>query len=74
VAYAAWGSLLRRYSAAAVAPFALLAPCTGVVASAVILGEAFSSLRYAGMALILGGLAVSVLPRPRRAPLAGCSR
>ena len=64
-AYAIWGNLLQRYPAAVVAPFALLAPCTGVVASAVILGEAFGPARYAGMALILAGLAVII-----RAPAA----
>jgi O-acetylserine/cysteine efflux transporter len=62
VAYALWGSLLRRYSTAVVAPFALLAPCTGVLSSAVILDEVFTPVRLAGMALILGGLAVIVLP------------
>jgi O-acetylserine/cysteine efflux transporter len=61
-AYATWGSLLQRYPAAVVAPFALLAPCTGVVASAAILHEVFSPVRYAGMGLILCGLAVIVLP------------
>jgi O-acetylserine/cysteine efflux transporter len=66
VAYAVWGYLLRRYSTAVVAPFALLAPCTGVLASALIFGEAFSPVRYAGMALILGGLAFIVLPARRR--------
>ncbi|HEY6336044.1 MAG TPA: EamA family transporter [Alphaproteobacteria bacterium] len=60
--YAAWGSLLQRYPAAVVAPFALLAPCTGVASSALIFGEAFSPIRYAGMALIFLGLAVIVLP------------
>jgi O-acetylserine/cysteine efflux transporter len=60
--YAAWGSLLQRYPAAVVAPFALLAPCTGVAASALIFGEAFSPIRYAGMGLIFIGLAVIVLP------------
>ena len=65
VAYAVWGSLLQRYSTAAVAPFALLAPCTGVVSSAVVFREVFSPVRYAGMALILGGLAVTVLPARR---------
>jgi O-acetylserine/cysteine efflux transporter len=29
LAYATWGKLLQRYSTAVVAPFALLAPCTG---------------------------------------------
>lgn len=56
--YAAWGYLLRRYSAAIVAPFALIAPCAGVVSSALLFGEAFPPVRYAGMVLILGGLAV----------------
>ena len=69
-AYAAWGRLLQRYPAAAVAPFALLAPCTGVVSSALVFGEGFSALRCAGMALILGGVGVVVFPpawlrRPR---------
>jgi O-acetylserine/cysteine efflux transporter len=62
VAYASWGSLLQRYPTAAVAPFALIAPCTGVVASALIFREVFSPMRYAGMALILAGLAVIVVP------------
>lgn len=42
--------------------FALLAPCTGVLSSALIFREVFSPMRYAGMALILAGLAVVVLP------------
>ncbi|MGH7036877.1 MAG: EamA family transporter [Stellaceae bacterium] len=59
--YAIWGDLLQRYPAARVAPFALLAPCVGVVSSTFLLSEVFSPLRYAGMALILAGLAVIVL-------------
>ncbi|MGH8680420.1 MAG: hypothetical protein ACREVS_05575 [Burkholderiales bacterium] len=51
-----------RYPAAMVAPFAPLAPCTGLIASAIILGEQLGAARYAGMALILIGLAVVVLP------------
>jgi O-acetylserine/cysteine efflux transporter len=64
--FAAWGSLLARYPAALVAPFALLSPCTGVVASALVFGERFGAVRLGGMALILAGLAVTVLPAPRR--------
>jgi O-acetylserine/cysteine efflux transporter len=82
LAYGTWGRLLQRYPAAAVAPFALLAPCTGVLASALVFREVFSPMRYAGMALILGGFAVIVLRRgpaespdsgrqPRRAPGGG---
>jgi O-acetylserine/cysteine efflux transporter len=65
VAYAGWGHLLQRYQAADAAPFALLTPCTGIVASRLILGEVFSPARYAGMALILFGLAIIILPRRR---------
>lgn len=65
-AYAIWGGLLGRYPAAVVAPLALLSPVTGVVVSALVFGERFTSLRYAGMALILAGLAVIVLRVPNR--------
>jgi O-acetylserine/cysteine efflux transporter len=62
LAYAIWGSLLQRHPTAVVAPFALVAPCTGVLSSALMFREVFSPVRYAGMALIVGGLAVIVLP------------
>jgi len=65
VAYSAWGYLLQRYPAASVAPFALLTPCIGVIASKLVYDEAFSPTRYAGMALILFGLAIIVLPLHR---------
>ncbi len=63
--YAIWGNLLQRYPAGAVAPFALLSPCTGVLASALVFGEIFSPVRYLGMALILVGLVVIVCPEHR---------
>jgi O-acetylserine/cysteine efflux transporter len=66
IAYAIWGFLLRRYPAAAVAPFALLAPFVAAGAAALVLGERFGSLRVSGMALVLAGLAVLVL-RPAAA-------
>jgi len=58
LAYGLWSYLLQRYPAATVAPFSLLVPATGIISSALILGETFSPLRLAGMALILAGLAV----------------
>ena len=60
--YGLWSHLLQRYPAATVAPFSLLVPATGIISSALILGERFSPLRLAGMALILAGLAVIVWP------------
>jgi O-acetylserine/cysteine efflux transporter len=65
-AYAAWGTLLRRYSTGAVAPFALLAPCVGASVSAAVFGEAFSSAQVVGMGLLLVGVAVVALPSRRR--------
>jgi O-acetylserine/cysteine efflux transporter len=62
IAYAIWGGLLARYSTAVVAPFALLAPCTGVLASALIFGERFDVTRFAGIMLIVAGLAFIVIP------------
>lgn len=62
LAYAAWGGLLQRYPSAVVAPFALLAPCTGILSSALIFGEIPIPMRCGGMALILGGLTVIALP------------
>jgi len=63
--YGLWSYLLQRYPAATVAPFSLLVPATGIISSALILGERFSPLRLAGVALILAGLAVIVWPARR---------
>ena len=65
LAYSAWAHLLQRYSAGGVAPFALLAPAVGALASALIYGESFGPLQLAGMACMLMGLAIVVLPRKR---------
>ncbi len=62
LAYAIWGSLLQRYSTAAVAPFALLSPAVGAIASAIVYGERFGPLRLAGVVCMLLGLAIVVIP------------
>jgi O-acetylserine/cysteine efflux transporter len=67
LAYAIWGRLLRRYPAATVTPFALLVPFLGGYASALVFGERFGPLRLAGMALVLLGIGVIVLPWDRLA-------
>lgn len=65
-----WAQLLKRYPAATVAPFSLLAPVFGTISAHLVLGETFGPLRLGGMALILSGLAVVGLPwaRLRRRP------
>jgi O-acetylserine/cysteine efflux transporter len=62
VGFGIWGYLLKLYTASTVAPFSLLVPLFGVVSSALVFGERFGSLRIAGVALILLGLAVVALP------------
>jgi len=62
-AYVMWGRLLGRYPAAKIAPFALLSPCVGVLASVLLFGEEFSPLRLTGMLLIIAGLTIILLPR-----------
>ena len=64
-AYAIWGNLLQRYSTGAVAPFALLSPCVGAVASVFVFGERFGPLRIGGIAFMLVGLAVVSVPIER---------
>lgn len=69
--YACWAWLLSRYPAATVAPMSLLVPVFGFAASAAILGEPLPSWKIAATVLIMGGLAVNLLWRPRRAVLGG---
>jgi O-acetylserine/cysteine efflux transporter len=69
LAYTIWGRLLRRYPVATVTPFALLVPFVGALASALVFGERFGPIRLLGMACVLVGLAMIVLPGARRAAL-----
>jgi O-acetylserine/cysteine efflux transporter len=62
--FAAWSGLLRRYPAASVAPFTLLAPVFGIAAAALTLGERPSVPELAGGALVIAGLLYGLV-RPR---------
>ena len=62
VAYTLWGRLLARYPVITVAPFALLVPFVGALASALAFGERFGPVRLAGMTCVMIGLAVIVVP------------
>ena len=57
-----------------VTPFALLVPFVGGYSSALVFGERFGPLRLAGMALVLLGIAVIVLPWDRLVVLGRASR
>jgi O-acetylserine/cysteine efflux transporter len=55
-----WARLLMHYSAATVAPFALLVPVVGMIAGAVVFGEPLRPVELAGGVLVLAGLALNV--------------
>jgi O-acetylserine/cysteine efflux transporter len=57
-----WGHLLARHAASVVAPFALLVPVISAVVSLFAFGERFGLPRLAGMALIVTGLAILLIP------------
>jgi O-acetylserine/cysteine efflux transporter len=58
--YGLWSRLLTRHAAAKVAPFSLLVPVVGLLASHLLLGESLTPAQLAGSGLLLAGLAVSV--------------
>ncbi len=70
--FGVWARLLAHHSAATVAPFALLVPVVGIVAGAVVFGEAMRPVELFGGVLVMAGLALNVfgdwLAR-RRAPV-----
>lgn len=59
--YGVWGWLLARHPSASVAPLALLVPVFGMGASALFLGEPLQDWKLLAAALVMGGLALSVL-------------
>ncbi len=65
-AYWLWGRLLRQYTVAQVAPFALLVPFVGAAASAVVFHEKFGALRLGGMLTVVFGIGVMLLSRRSR--------
>ncbi len=68
VAFAIWGRLLSTYPAVMVTPFALFAPCAGVIASYIIFDESFGLVRGSGMVLIFVGVATTLLSGRRNTP------
>ena len=59
--YGAWGWLLARYPAASISPFSLGVPVFGMSAAALWLGEPMPPWKWTAAALVLAGLAISVL-------------
>lgn len=61
IGLAIWSRLLRRHSAAAVAPFALLVPVVGTLSGHLVLGETLTPWLAIGGSTIIVGLATIVL-------------
>jgi O-acetylserine/cysteine efflux transporter len=58
--YGLWSRLLGLYSAAEVAPFALLSPIVGMLSGALVFGEPLSAIELLGAALVMAGLAFNL--------------
>lgn len=61
IAYAIWGGLLARFSAAVVTPFALLIPIVGISAAALLLGERLQWTELLSAAVVMVGLVLCVM-------------
>jgi O-acetylserine/cysteine efflux transporter len=68
--FATWTAMLKRHTAAAVTPFALLVPVFGIASAALLLGERPSPLELGGAVLICAGLAATLKPARTPAPAA----
>ena len=68
--YACWAWLLSRYPAATISPMSLLVPVFGFGASALVLHEPLPAWKLEATVLIMAGLAVNLLWRPRKPPFA----
>ncbi|MEZ5912936.1 MAG: EamA family transporter [Paracoccaceae bacterium] len=67
LAYFLWYSLIRAHHVSMVAPYLLLLPVFSLVGGVVFLGETLSLWRLAGGAVVIAGVALISLERPRRA-------
>jgi len=63
--------LLSRYPAATVAPMSLLVPVFGISASALVLHEPLPLWKITACLLIMAGLAVNLLWRPKATAISG---
>jgi len=68
--FGAWTWLLARHSTSNVAPFSLLAPVAALVSTWLARGEQPTPAELAGGIVILVGLALAVVPPPRRLRIA----
>lgn len=58
IGYVVWSSLLSKYPAGMVSPFALLVPVVGITSSALLLNERLSIYQILGVMLVMFGLII----------------
>ncbi|WP_344468714.1 EamA family transporter [Kitasatospora kazusensis] len=63
--FVAWSFLLRTYDASAVAPYSLLVPVFGMSSSWLLLGERISAVAGGAAVLVIAGIGLTALRRPR---------
>jgi O-acetylserine/cysteine efflux transporter len=61
IGYGLWNRLVSRHPVGEVAPFSLLVTIVGLASASLLLNEALSRAQMAGAALVMAGLAASVL-------------
>lgn len=66
IGYGIWNWLLNQHNAALVTPWALMVPVFGMAASALVLGEPMPWWKWCAAILIVAGLALNLLGRPKR--------
>lgn len=59
VGFGIWSMLMRKYPTATIAPFTLLVPVTGMLSSALVLGEPLQWWKITAGVLVLCGLALN---------------
>jgi len=70
VGYGIWNGLLKRYPSSTVAPFSMLVPVVGVLASWLAFGEVIDLTELLAGAAVVAGVLVASYQRRRRSPLA----
>lgn len=69
--YSVWAWLLGRYPAASIVPMTLLVPIFGIGASVLVLDEPLQGWKIAATLLVMAGVAINILYRPRKAMAEG---
>jgi O-acetylserine/cysteine efflux transporter len=69
VGYGIWNGLLKRYPSSTVAPFSMLVPVVGVLASWIAFGEVIDLTELLAGAAVVAGVLVASYQRRRRSPL-----